>query len=85
MTTRRLLVAAGAVATLVLGACGASKITAKDCGAKCDETRVSCVEKCTDDACRTRCNGDGDDCKAHCDEIVIEAVIEEGAASAAGN
>jgi hypothetical protein len=69
--TKRII---GQVATLVLAGalagCG-DTVTAKDCQASCQDVDDSCVQKCTDDTCKTSCAADLDHCKASCDTITV--------------
>jgi len=50
------------------GACN-DTIVATDCKVKCDDADNVCVQKCTDDACKTVCRTDLDNCRASCDSI----------------
>ena len=36
------------------------------CVTSCDNTKVTCVAKCTDDTCRASCQTTRDDCAAQC-------------------
>ena len=55
-------------ATGLYGACN-DTITGTDCKVKCDDADNVCVQKCTDDACKTVCKTDLDNCRASCDSI----------------
>jgi hypothetical protein len=52
---------------LMLGGCGG--IVAEDCSVKCSHVKNDCTQKCTDDACKTRCTTDFDNCKLSCDKV----------------
>jgi hypothetical protein len=52
------------------GACG-STIAGSDCKIRCEDVDNTCVQKCTDDACRTACKTDLDNCVASCDMVVV--------------
>jgi hypothetical protein len=50
------------------GACN-DTIAANNCRVKCEDTDNICVQKCTDDMCKTVCKTDLDNCTASCDSI----------------
>jgi hypothetical protein len=52
------------------GACD-DTIMAKDCNVKCQDVDNTCVQKCTDDACKTVCATDLDNCKASCSSVTV--------------
>ena len=58
------LFSAGALST----ACD-DTIAASNCGVKCQEADNTCVQTCTDDACKTVCHTDLDNCKASCSSV----------------
>ena len=66
-----------AAAALVLAsfcsvcACG-SDVTAKDCKVQCDDTRTTCVQSCKDDACKTKCTTDFNNCTASCGKVTVK-------------
>ena len=46
-------------------------VTAKNCSANCQDVDNTCLQKCTDDACKTQCKTDLDNCTASCDTITV--------------
>ena len=54
------------------GACD-DTIVGKDCSVKCEDADNICVQKCTDDACKTVCRTDLDNCKASCSSVTVRA------------
>ena len=44
-------------------------VTAKDCRVSCQDVDNTCVKACTDDACKTKCVTDLDNCTASCDTV----------------
>jgi hypothetical protein len=62
----------GLVATSAFGGCGADEVIAKDCSVQCDEAHNTCVKKCTEQTCTTKCTTDLDDCKAKCGKVVVK-------------
>jgi hypothetical protein len=54
-------------------------VTAKDCSANCQDIDNTCVKNCTDDACKTRCQTDLDNCSASCGTITISPPSDAGA------
>ena len=73
MTKRMLGFMAGVVLAstgFLYGACGTT-IAGSDCKVKCDDADNTCVQKCTDDTCRTTCRTDLDRCVATCDMVVV--------------
>jgi hypothetical protein len=50
------------------GACN-DTIMGKDCKIKCQDVDNTCVQKCTDDQCKTVCATDLDNCTASCDSV----------------
>ncbi len=53
-----------------VGACN-DTIMAKDCRVKCEDVDNTCVQKCNDDACKTACATDLDNCRASCSTVTI--------------
>ncbi len=53
-----------------IGACN-DTVTATDCKVKCEDVDNTCVQKCTDDACKTVCATDLDNCKASCSSVTV--------------
>ena len=51
-----------------IGACN-DTIALNDCRVKCEDADNVCVQKCTDDQCKTVCKTDLDNCTASCDSI----------------
>ena len=68
MTKRTLVYALLLAGAGFYGACN-DTIVATDCKVKCDDADNTCLQKCTDDACRTVCRTDLDNCRASCDSI----------------
>jgi len=60
-----LLMAAG-----MYGACG-DTVTGSNCKVNCQDADNTCVQKCTDDQCKTVCKTDLDNCSASCDQIAV--------------
>jgi len=46
-------------------------VALKDCRLKCQDVDNTCVQKCTDDACKTTCKTDLDNCAASCDAVMV--------------
>ena len=69
MTKRNLFLGVAVLmAGIGLGACN-DTIMASDCKVKCEDADNTCVQKCTDDTCKTVCTTDLDNCRASCDSI----------------
>jgi len=47
-------------------------VTAKDCKVQCDDTRTTCVQSCKDDACKTKCTTDFNNCTASCGKVTVK-------------
>jgi hypothetical protein len=78
MTNRTLAYSATLLLSTVLhGACG-DTITAKDCTVKCQDVDNTCVQKCTDDQCRTACQTDLDKCTASCGTVTVSPPAHDG-------
>ena len=58
------------IAAGLYGGCG-DTITGQDCTVKCQDVDNTCVQKCTDDQCRTTCKTDLDNCVASCGTVVV--------------
>jgi len=61
-------------AALLLGSAGLygacdDTITGTNCSVKCEDADNTCVQRCTDDACKTVCKTDLDNCRASCDSV----------------
>jgi hypothetical protein len=71
--TKRTLACCGAV-LLSLGAlysaCG-DTVTATNCKSSCQDVDTTCVQRCTDDACKTKCATDLDHCTASCSIVTV--------------
>ena len=52
------------------GACN-DTITGSDCKIKCEDVDNTCVQKCSDDQCKTVCKTDLDNCTASCDKVAV--------------
>jgi len=52
------------------GACN-DTVTATDCKVKCEDADNTCVQRCTDDQCKTACTTDLDNCRASCSTVTI--------------
>jgi hypothetical protein len=52
------------------GACG-DTVSGSNCKVRCQDVDNTCVQKCTDDQCKTVCKTDLDNCSASCDTIAI--------------
>ena len=57
-------------AAVLFGACD-DTIAAKDCHVKCQDADNVCVQKCTDDQCKTVCKTDLDNCSASCASVTV--------------
>jgi hypothetical protein len=64
------------VAGLYAG-CGDS-VTGKDCMVNCQDVDNTCVQKCTDDQCRTACKTDLDNCTASCGSVTVSPNADGG-------
>jgi hypothetical protein len=60
------LLALGALAA----ACG-DTVSGKDCKVSCQDVDNTCVQKCNDDACKTKCATDLDNCTASCSTVTV--------------
>jgi hypothetical protein len=49
-------------------ACG-DTVKANDCAVRCQDADKTCVQTCTDDACKTVCKTDLDNCTASCSSV----------------
>ena len=80
MMTKRNLFLGAAVLMAGIGLYGAcdDTIAAKDCRVKCEDADNVCVQKCTDDACKTVCTTDLDNCRASCDSITATPPSPDG-------
>ena len=56
---------------LVYTACGNTTVQGKDCTVSCRDVDTTCIKACTDDACRTKCASDFDDCSASCSTVTV--------------
>jgi len=82
MTKRALLFCAallGAGAGLY-GACEDNRVSS-NCQVKCDDADNTCLQKCTDDACRTVCRTDLDTCTASCESVTAMPISNDGGGS----
>lgn len=52
------------------GACG-DTVMGTNCSVSCQDVDNTCVQKCTDDTCKTACATDFDHCKASCSSITV--------------
>ena len=70
MTKRHLAycVAAFLSAAGLYAACG-DTVTGNDCKLSCQDTKNTCVQKCSDDQCKTKCTTDLSNCTASCDSV----------------
>ncbi len=53
-------------------------VTAQDCSASCQSLDSSCVQKCSDDKCKTQCKADLDNCTASCGSITVSPPSKDG-------
>jgi hypothetical protein len=53
-------------------------ITAKDCGGSCQDVDNTCVQKCSDDQCKTQCKTDLDNCTGSCASITVTPPGQDG-------
>jgi hypothetical protein len=53
-------------------------VTANDCSGSCQDVDNTCVQKCTDDACRTACKTDLDNCIGSCKTITVSPPNKDG-------
>ena len=72
MTKRTIAYCAGMLLSIagLAGGCG-DTVMAKNCSLNCQDVDNACVQKCTDDQCRTACKTDLDNCTASCGNITI--------------
>jgi hypothetical protein len=72
MTRRSLSYIAAALFSVagLFGGCS-DTITGSDCKVKCQDVDNTCVQKCTDDACKTVCKTDLDNCTASCGMVTV--------------
>lgn len=61
----------------LFGACN-DTITGSDCKVRCHDIDNTCVQKCTDDACKTACTTDLDSCTASCDSVTVTPPGQDG-------
>lgn len=52
------------------GGCG-DTVAGSDCKVKCQDVDNTCVQKCSDDTCKTACSTDLDNCTASCGTITV--------------
>ncbi|HEY2900261.1 MAG TPA: hypothetical protein VGL59_06785 [Polyangia bacterium] len=80
MMTKRNLIFGGAFLISVMGLSGAcgDTITGTDCKVKCQDVDNTCVQKCTDDQCKTACATDLDHCSASCETITVSPPPKDG-------
>lgn len=71
--TKRFLTCCGVVllsAGALASACG-DTVAAKDCKVSCQDADNTCVQRCTEDTCKTVCKTDLDNCTASCDTVTV--------------
>ena len=71
MTKRALVYCAAAFLSAGFYAACNDTITGKDCSVNCQDIDNSCLQKCSDDQCRTACKTDLDNCTASCGTITV--------------
>ncbi|MDB4981468.1 MAG: hypothetical protein JWM82_2220 [Myxococcales bacterium] len=59
-----------AIGLIYSAACG-NTVQGKDCKVTCNDVETACVQKCTDDACKTKCASDLDNCSASCSTVTV--------------
>jgi len=64
-------------AAVLFGGCN-DTVTAQDCHVKCQDADNVCVQKCTDDSCRTACTTDLDNCSASCASVTVSPPKSDG-------
>jgi hypothetical protein len=47
----------------------ACDVTGSNCKIKCEDVHNTCSQKCKDEACKTKCTTDLDDCTASCSSV----------------
>ena len=79
MTKRVLTYCAAALlsAVALYGGCGGD-VTGQDCKLKCDDAKNTCVQKCNDDQCKTKCTTELHDCSLKCDSITTATPKPDG-------
>lgn len=55
-----------AVVLAILSGCGSTSGSV-DCKGQCGDIETECVQKCSDDQCKSKCTTDFDNCSASCD------------------
>ena len=68
--TIRSLAAVFLMAGFIYSACG-DTVQGKDCKVSCQDVDTTCIQKCTDDACKTKCASDLDNCTASCSTVTV--------------
>ncbi len=60
--------ALSSVSVAVVVACG-TNVTAGDCTSQCGNIDDDCIKTCSDDACKTKCNTNFQDCALACGKV----------------
>jgi hypothetical protein len=71
MTKRALVYCAAALLSAGFYTACNDTITGKDCSVNCQDVDNSCLQKCSDDQCRTACKTDLDNCTGSCGTITV--------------
>jgi hypothetical protein len=58
-------------------ACGGD-VTGDDCKVKCDDVSRTCVQKCNDEGCKSKCTTDAHDCSLKCDKVTATSNPDAG-------
>jgi len=80
--TKRMLIgcAMALMSTVGFYAAGCNDtVTAKDCRVSCQDVDNTCVKACTDDACKSKCVTDLDNCTASCGSVSASPPADGGA------
>jgi hypothetical protein len=54
----------------IYSACG-DTVMARDCKVSCQDVDTTCVQACNDDACKTKCATDLDNCTTSCGSVTV--------------
>ncbi len=78
--TKRILAYCAAVLFSAAGlfvACS-DTVTGTDCKVSCQDVDNTCVQKCSDDQCKTACKTDLDNCTASCGTVTVAPPKSDG-------
>jgi hypothetical protein len=59
------------------GACN-DTVMGTNCKVNCQDVDNTCVQKCTDDACKSACATDLDNCTASCASVTVSPPPKDG-------